>query len=215
MLDVEPIIRSVPLLLQGLQVTLIACTFGSLLAVAIGVILGTAYLLQNPLIMILVRSYVYFFRGTPQLVLLFLAYFGLPVIGLRLPALVAGIIAIGLCSGAYIAEAVRSALESVDQSQREAASLEGAYQWQILALVVFPQALRQMVAPTTNELINLVKGSSLLAVISVGDVTRAAQLVVGREFVPFEMYLTLAFIYLAINSILTRASHLLERYAEI
>jgi His/Glu/Gln/Arg/opine family amino acid ABC transporter permease subunit len=215
MLEIQPIIRSIPLLLQGLQVTLIACSFGSLLAVAVGVVLGTAYLLQNPLTMILVRSYVYFFRGTPQLVLLFLAYFGLPVIGIQLPALVAGIIAIGLCSGAYIAEAVRSALESVDQAQREAASLEGAYQWQILAFVVFPQALRQMIAPTTNELINLVKGSSLLAVISVGDVTRAAQLVVGREFVPFEMYLTLAFIYLAINSILTRASHLLERHTEI
>jgi His/Glu/Gln/Arg/opine family amino acid ABC transporter permease subunit len=211
MLDIAPVIESIPLLWQGLQVTIVACFFGSVLAIAVGVILGTAYLLRSRIITLLVRSYVYFFRGTPQLVLLFLAYFGLPVVGIELPALVAGIIAIGLCSGAYITEAVRSALEGVDASQREAASLEGAREWEILAYVMFPQALRQTVAPTTNELINLVKGSSLLAVISVGDVTRAAQLVVGREFVPFEMYLTLAFIYLIINSILTRASHLLER----
>jgi polar amino acid transport system permease protein len=211
MLDLAPVIASIPLLWKGFQVTVIACFLGSLLAIAVGVVLGTAYLFRNPAISFAVRSYVYFFRGTPQLVLLFLAYFGLPVVGIELPALVAGIIAIGLCSGAYITEAVRSALESVDSSQREAASLEGARDWQILVYVVFPQALRQIIAPTTNELINLVKGSSLLAVISVGDVTRAAQLVVGREFVPFEMYLTLALIYLAVNSVLTRASHLLEQ----
>jgi His/Glu/Gln/Arg/opine family amino acid ABC transporter permease subunit len=211
MLDIAPVIASIPLLWTGLQVTIIACLLGSLLAIAVGVVLGTAYLFHNRAVTFAVRSYVYFFRGTPQLVLLFLAYFGLPVVGIDLPALVAGIIAIGLCSAAYITEAVRSALEGVDLSQREAASLEGARDWQILVYVVFPQALRQIVAPTTNELINLVKGSSLLAVISVGDVTRAAQLVVGREFVPFEMYLTLALIYLAINSALTRASHLLEQ----
>lgn len=215
MLEIAPIINSIPLLWKGLQVTLIACSLSSILAIALGVVFGTAYLLRNPLITVLVRCYVYFFRGTPQLVLLFLAYFGLPVIGIEMPALTAGIIAIGLCSGAYITEAVRSALEGVDRSQQEAASLEGARQWQILVLIAFPQAMRQIIAPTTNELINLVKGSSLLAVISVGDVTRAAQLVVGREFIPFEMYLTLAFIYLVINSILTRLSHLLERYAAI
>jgi His/Glu/Gln/Arg/opine family amino acid ABC transporter permease subunit len=215
MFEFVPIIESLPLLWNGLQITLIACSLGSLLAIALGVVFGTAYLLRNPVISLVVRSYVYFFRGTPQLVLLFLAYFGLPVIGIELPALAAGIIAMGLCSGAYITEAVRSALEGIDRSQQEAASLEGAAQWQILVFVAFPQALRQIIAPTTNELINLVKGSSLLAVISVGDVTRAAQLVVGREFIPFEMYLTLACIYLVINSVLTRLSHLLERWTEV
>lgn len=215
MLEIEPIINSIPLLWAGLQVTIIACFWGSVLAIIVGVLLGTAYLLRTAPVTWFVRGYVYFFRGTPQLVLLFLAYFGLPVIGIELPALLAGIIAIGLCSAAYITEAVRSALEGVDPSQREAASLDGARDWQILAYIMFPQALRQIIAPTTNELINLIKGSSLLAVISVGDVTRAAQLVVGRDFVPFEMYLTLAFIYLIINSIVTRASHLFERWVSV
>jgi His/Glu/Gln/Arg/opine family amino acid ABC transporter permease subunit len=215
MLEIEPIIESIPLLWAGLQTTLIACFAASILAIAVGVLLGSAYLLNSPVISGFVRAYVYFFRGTPLLVLLFLAYFGLPVIGITLPALLAGIIAIGLCSGAYITEAVRSALEGVDKSQQEAASIEGARQWEILVYVIFPQALRQIIAPTTNELINLIKGSSLLAVISVGDVTRAAQLVVGREFIPFEMYLTLAFIYLVITSILTRVSHNFERWAVV
>lgn len=215
MLNFEPILQSLPLLWDGLQVTLIACFFGAILAVTVGVIFGTIYLLHHPLVTAIVRCYVYFFRGTPQLVLLFLAYFGLPVVGIDLPAMVAGIIAIGLCSGAYITEAVRSALEGIDRSQHEAASLEGASQLQTLIFIIFPQALRLLIAPTTNELINLVKGSSLLAVISVGDVTRSAQLIVGREFIPFEMYLVLAFIYLIINSILTRLSHLLERWAKI
>ena len=215
MLNFSPVLASWPLLWSGLQITLVACFFGALLAIVVGILLGAAFLLHLPWLTCFARCYVYFFRGTPQLVLLFLAYFGLPVIGITLPALVAGIIAIGLCSGAYITEAIRSALESIDHSQYEAASLEGATQLQALVYIIFPQATGRAVASVTNEIINLVKGSSLLAVISVGDVTRSAQLIVGREFIPFEMYLVLAVIYLVINSLLTRLSHLLERWTRI
>lgn len=209
-MDFKPVIESIPLLLEGLKVTVVACSFASVLAIMTGVLLGTAFMLRNPILSFFIRGYVYFFRGTPQLVLLFLSYFGLPVIGIQLPALTAGIVAMGLCSGGYITEVVRSALEGVDKLQHEAAGLDGASKWRTLVFIIFPQAMQQIVAPTVNELINLVKGSSLLAVISVGDVTRAAQLVVGREFNPFEMYMTLALVYLVIVSIITKASYILE-----
>jgi len=210
-MDFRPIIENIPLLAKGLAVTLTASFFGGALALAIGLLLGILSQFHKPLLDSIVRSYVYFFRGTPLLVLLFLSFFGLPVIGISLPALVAGIIAIGFNSGGYLTEAVRAALESIDVSQKEAAAIDGMGTWMMLTRIIFPQASRQMVAPVTNEIVSLIKGTSLLAVISVGDVTRAAQLIVGQAFVPFEAYITLAVIYLVVASIVTRGSIIFER----
>lgn len=165
---------------------------------------------QLSLVRRLIRVYVYFFRGTPLIVLLFLAYFALPAIGIRLSALESGILAISLNSSAYVTENVRSALLGVDVSQEEAAALDGANQYQTLVYIVFPQAARAMVAPVTNESIALWKNTSLLAVISVAEVTRAGQLLASRYFAPFEVYFFLAFVYLAISSVITRGSALLE-----
>ena len=213
-MDFRPIFEGMPLLESGLIVTLVASFFGGTLALAIGVLLGIASQFHQPVLNGLVRFYVYFFRGTPLLVLLFLSFFALPVIGISLPALVAGIIAIGFNSGGYLTEAVRSALESVDVSQKEAAAIDGTGTWMTLTQIVFPQASRQMVPPVINEIVSLIKGTSLLAVISVGDVTRAAQLIVGQAFIPFEAYITLAIIYLVVTSIVTRASILFERWLD-
>lgn len=209
-MNFEPVIEDLPLLLQGLVVTLIASALALVLALAIGVVLGTVFLLPISSLRRLIRLYVYFFRGTPLLVLLFLAYFALPQVGLNISAFAAGVLALGLNSGAYVAEVVRSALQSIDKEQHEAAALDGAKPYQTLVRIIFPQALLQMVAPTTNEMVSLVKNSSLLAVIAVAELTRAAQLISGRAFVPFEVYLTIAVVYLAINSLLTRMSQWFE-----
>jgi His/Glu/Gln/Arg/opine family amino acid ABC transporter permease subunit len=209
--DFRPIAENLPLLAKGLAVTLTASFFGGALALMIGLLLGIISQFRQPVLNAIVRSYVYFFRGTPLLVLLFLSFFGLPVVGVSLPALVAGIIAIGFNSGGYLTEAVRSALESIDVSQKEAAAIDGMGTWMTLTRIIFPQASRQMVAPVINEIVSLIKGTSLLAVISVGDVTRAAQLIVGQAFIPFEAYITLAVIYLVVASIITRGSIVFER----
>jgi polar amino acid transport system permease protein len=210
----QPIIDGLPLIRQGLAITFIASIFGSVLAVVVGFTLGLATLLRQPLLRRAIRAYVYFFRGTPSLVLLFLIFFGLPMMGLTLPALQAGIVALGLQSSAYVLEVVRAALEGVSSDQYEAAALDGAGQWTTLYRVILPQSVRQMVPGVVNELIGLIKGTSLLSVISVGDVMRSVQLINARHFIPFEAYGTLAIIYLVIIAVVTRCSVILERYLD-
>lgn len=210
-MNFTPVIDSIPLLLEGLQVTVTVSVFGFAGALLLGIVLGLASTLQVSWVRFLVGTFVYFFRGTPLIVLLFLCYFGLPQLGIGLSAIAAGTIALVLNSAAYISEMVRSAVESVDKSQHEAASLDGATAVRVLFSVVFPQVVRQTVAPITNEAIALLKNSSLLAVISVADVTRSAQLIAGRYFIPFETYIVLALVYLALAAVITWASRALER----
>jgi His/Glu/Gln/Arg/opine family amino acid ABC transporter permease subunit len=208
----QPLFDQLPLLAAGLQVTVITWLLASLLSVVIGVLLGIWSQLGDQRVYVLIRAFVYFFRGIPLLVLLFLAYYALPAFGLNLPGTVAGILAFGLNSGGYMTEVVRSALESVDVSQKEASALDGASNWVTLTRVVFPQATPRMIAPGTNQIVSLIKGTSLLSVISVTDVTRAAQLIAAANFNPLEVYLSLGVLFVAMVAVLTRASTLLERW---
>ena len=210
-MNLQPMIHEWPLIAAGIKVTLIASFAASILAIAIGIGLGLVSQLGNRRLYQLVRVYVYVFRGVPLLVLLFLSYYALPAFGLVLPGLVAGTLAFGLNCGAYLAEVVRSALESVDVSQKEAAALDGASAWVTTSRVIFPQAAQRMVAPSTNQIINMVKGTALLSVISITDLTRAAQLVSASYFIPFEAYISLAALYLVIVTVVTRTSIIFER----
>src|SRR3990170_1169646 len=112
----DPIFDQWPLIAYGLRVTVVASLFASVLAVVIGMSLGIASQLGDKRMYALVRAFVYIFRGIPLLVLIFLAYYGLPAFGLVLPALMAGVLAFGLNCGGYLTEVVRAALESVDVS---------------------------------------------------------------------------------------------------
>ena len=210
-MDVTPFVEGWGLLLSGLRGTLVAAALCLVVSLFVGVLLGSAHELRIGPLRAAIRFYVYFFRGTPVIVLLFLSYFGLPAMGLRLGALEAGVLAIGLNSSAHIVEVVRSSVQSVDVEQHEAAAIDGAGPLRTLYSIIFPQAIATMVAPTTNELISVVKNTSLLAVISVAEVTRAGQLLAARYFTPFEVYFFLAAVYLILSSILTRLSVLLER----
>jgi|SRR5579862_425445 len=207
-----PILSQWPVFAAGFVVTLTASVLGSALALAIGVVLGIASQLGNRALNVAVRAFVYVFRGIPLLVLLFFAFYALPIVGLVLPDIVAGILALGVVSGAYMVEVVRSALESVDQSQSEAAQMDGASVWVIVSRIVFPQAMPQMVAPLTNDVTALVMATSLLSVISISDLTRAAQLTVGIYFDPFESYVALGLLYLIMTAALTWFSIRLERW---
>jgi His/Glu/Gln/Arg/opine family amino acid ABC transporter permease subunit len=207
-----PILAQWPVFAAGFLVTLTASVLGSALALATGVVLGIASQLGNRALNGAVRAFVYVFRGIPLLVLLFFAFYALPIVGLVLPDIVAGILALGVVSGAYMVEVVRSALESVDKSQSEAAQMDGASVWVIVSRIVFPQAMPQMVAPLTNDLTALVMATSLLSVISISDLTRAAQLTVGIYFDPFEAYVALGLLYLIMTAALTWASIRFERW---
>ncbi|PYO57740.1 MAG: amino acid ABC transporter permease [Candidatus Rokuibacteriota bacterium] len=211
MFDLGLIVDSVPFLLRGAVYTVQV----SVLAIAFGLVLGWLFGLASVSGVAALRAvtgcYVQFIRGTPLLVQIFLIYFGLPVLGLNLPAYWSGVIALGLNSGGFQAEIVRAGIESIDRGQTEAARSIGMSRFQTLVFILVPQTIRRVIPPLTNELITLVKSSSLLSAIAALELTHAGQLIIARTFAPFEIYAAVALIYLAMVSVLSRASALLEK----
>ena len=208
--DYRIVWESLPFLFSGAISTMKASGLAIVLATAVGTFMGVIAASGYPPLAAIQRAYAYIIRGLPLLLLLFLVFFALPLLGLTLPAFTAGVLALGINSGAYISEAVRSGIQSIEREQWEASALDGGGVWQTLLKVILPQTLQRITAPITNELIALIKNSSLLAVIAVFELTRAAQIVSGREFVPFEMYSAAGLIYLVIVAILTRVSYIFE-----
>ncbi len=202
---------AVPYMLRGAVVTLEISFWAMLLATAVGVTMGLISASDLWLLKLIVRAYVYFVRGTPALVQIFLVYFALPRIGFELSSFWSGVVALAFNSAGFIAEIVRAGLQSIDVGQTEAALSIGMTGRQSIVHILLPQSLRRITPPMTNEVITLLKNSSLLSVISVTELTRAAQLIIAERFVPFELYAALAVYYLVMISVLSRISEYIER----
>ena len=141
-------------------------------------------------------AYVDLVRATPLLAQLYFLYFGLPSLGILMPELVVGVIALSLNSGAYVSEIIRSGIISIPIGQTEASASSGMSYWQQMRLVILPQALRPMVSPLIGQAIVLVKDSSLLSLISVLELTRVGQTLASERFMPVEGLATTAVCYL-------------------
>jgi His/Glu/Gln/Arg/opine family amino acid ABC transporter permease subunit len=202
---------AVPYLAAGAVVTLELSALGMLFGTTIGAVAGLVSLSENRLARGIVRAYVYFVRGTPALVQVFLVYFAMPQFGLELSAFWSGVVALSFNAGGFIAEIVRSGLQSIDAGQTEAAKSIGMTNRQAILFILLPQSLRRITPPLTNEVITLVKSSSLLSVISISELTRSAQAIIAAKFTPFELYAELAVFYLVIISILAKISEYVER----
>jgi polar amino acid transport system permease protein len=194
-IDWDIVQTAIPLLAKGTLVTLQIALISGVLSILLGFVLGLSALGNVRLLRLLVAGYVDFIRGTPLLIQIFLIFFALPVVGVRLDEIWAGIVALSINTAAYMAETVRGGVGSVERGQTEAARSIGMTQPQILTYILLPQALRPMVPPLTNELITMTKNTSLLSVISVYELTRAGQAIISVHFVPFEIYLLLALYY--------------------
>jgi His/Glu/Gln/Arg/opine family amino acid ABC transporter permease subunit len=203
--------RAIPLLGAGLLTTIRICSLAMVLGVVLGGALGLMSLSRFAPARWLVMAYVDFIRGTPLLIQIFLVYFALPVIGVNLPEFWAGVIALGLNAAGFIAEIVRAGVGSIEKGQAEAARSIGMRHGQVLVHVLLPQSLRAVVPPATNELITLVKGSALLSVISVYELTRAGQAIIAVHFAPFEIFLLIAAYYYLTISVLAWLSRWIER----
>ncbi|HEX3953563.1 MAG TPA: amino acid ABC transporter permease [Stellaceae bacterium] len=202
---------AIPYMLQGALVTLEISACAMVLATLIGLAMGLISVSDLKVLKVFVRIYVYFIRGTPALVQIFLVYFALPRIGLELSAFMSGVVALAFNSAGFIAEIVRAGLQSIDAGQSEAALSIGMTGRQSIVYILLPQSLRRITPPLTNEMITVVKTSSLLSVISIFELTRSAQAIIAERFVPFELYFALAFYYLVIITLLSWASEYIER----
>ena len=209
-IDWDIVQTAIPLLAKGTLVTLQIALISGVLSILLGFALGLSALGNVRLLRLLVAGYVDFIRGTPLLIQIFLIFFALPVVGVRLNEIWAGIVALSINTAAYMAETVRGGVGSVERGQTEAARSIGMTQPQILTYILLPQALKPMVPPLTNELITMTKNTSLLSVISVYELTRAGQAIISVHFVPFEIYLLLALYYYVLIKCLSRLSRWVE-----
>ena len=200
-----------PYMVEGAVVTVEISAISMVLGMAVGTAFGLMSLSNIGPLRWVIRSYVYFVRGTPALVQVFLVYFALPVIGIDIPPFWGGVVALSFNAAGYIAEIVRAAVGSIDAGQTEAALAIGMTNRQKLLHILLPQSLHRMTPPLTNEMITLVKGSSLLSVISIAELTRSAQVIIAERFTPFELYAALAVFYLVIVSVLSVLSEWVER----
>ena len=191
------------LLAAGLTVTIPLTALAFFFAMIIAVAAALAQFARVPVLTPLCRFYIWVFRGTPLLVQLFVVFFGLPKVGLRIPAFPAAVIAFALNEGAYCAETVRAALEAVPAGQLEAGYCSGLSYLQIMRRIVLPQAMRTAFPPLSNSLIALVKDTSLAANITVIEMFRVTQQINARVYEPLALYLEVGLIYLLFSTVLT------------
>lgn len=194
-------------LLCTLGVSIAAIVAGTLLGLLVGVVLAEG---PRPL-RLLCRAYVDVLRGTPVLVLVLAAFYVPAVFRLNLDALSSGVLALTLFCGAHIGEIVRGALQSVPPGQTEAGRSIGLTYPQVLAYVLLPQALRSILPTWINTGVELVKASTLLSVIGVGDLLLKVQEIIGRTFMSLDFYLLIGAIYLVVNFGIEQLGKAVER----
>lgn len=181
-------------------------------AIAMGIAIATA-LVQFADIKVLkhiARFYIWIIRGTPLLVQLFVVFYGLPKIGVKLDAFPAAIIVFSINEGAYSAETIRASLEAVPKGQLEAGYCVGMSYLQTIRRIILPQAMKIAFPPLSNSLIAMVKDTSLAANITVAEMFMATQRIVARTYEPLVLYLEVGFVYLIFSTVLTRVQRVSE-----
>mgnify|MGYP002658446380 FL=1 len=192
------------ILINGLTVTLPLTIISFALALVIALITALVQTAKIPVLRQLARFYVWVIRGTPVLVQLFVVFYGLPSLGVLIDPFPAAVACFAINEGAYCAETIRAALESVPAGQMEAGYCVGMTYLQTMRRIVLPQALRTAFPPLFNSLISLLKDTSLAANITVTEMFMATQRIVARTYESLQLYLEVAFIYLMFSTILTQ-----------
>ncbi|MGI6879512.1 ABC transporter substrate-binding protein/permease [Microbacterium sp. gxy059] len=203
---------SMPSLMQGLGLTLLATALSIVFAMVLGIIFGILKLSGNFFLRLLAGAYVNIFRGTPVLVQAFFFYFGVPAVtGRPLDALTAGVITLSLNAGAYITEVVRGGVQSVDPGQMEASRSLGLGWGSSMRRVVMPQAFKIMTPNLINQFIITLKDTSLLSVLGFAELTYQGRIVIASTFRSFEIWIVVGVMYFIVIWLLTLLSNWFDR----
>lgn len=211
MFSLQTILDNLPVLIWSARYTLLISALGCALGLVGGAALAIAAVSRHALARRVAAVYVSFFRGVPLLIQLLLSYYLLPLVGVNVPPLVAAVLTVGLCAAAYISEIWRGALNAVPRGQSEAAVAIGLRPLDIWTRILLPQALKIATPALVNELILLVKASSLVTVVGIVEITRMSQSIAAATYRPLEIYVTAAFLYLVINLVISALGRALER----
>jgi len=209
-------IDSIPILNKAALLTLELTAGAVAIGILIGLFMALARLSKTKILRAGAIAYIDFFRGTPLLVQIYLVYFIIPKL-LHWETIpdnyqyFAGVLAMGLNSGAYIAEIFRAGIQSIDRGQSEAARSLGMTHSQSLRYVILPQAFKRVVPPLGNEFIALLKDSSLLSIITIQELFYSGKIIAGRTFQPIPMYVAVALYYLVMTQLISQWVSYMER----
>lgn len=194
--------KILPSLLNGTKVTLWLFIITLILSIPLGVILSWSLRSHFKPLQWLLHGYVWLMRGTPLLLQLIFIFYGLPTIGVVFERFTAAVVAFTLNYAAYFAEIFRGGLQAVSQDQREAAAVLGLSRWQSFRFIVWPQVIKIVLPSIGNEVINLIKDSSLVYVLGIGDLLRAGNVATARDVTLIPLVLV-GIIYLIMTAVLT------------
>ncbi|WP_101846133.1 amino acid ABC transporter permease [Halobacillus sp. Marseille-P3879] len=203
--------ENLPFVLEGVPYTVLVAIISMAVGLVLGFFLALARRSSSRILRWPARLYISFMRGTPILVYLFVLYFGLPVLGITFSGPAAAIIGFGTNSAAYIAEINRSSLASVARGQWESAKALGFTYWQTMRRIIVPQAVRIAIPPLANVFLDLLKATSLAAMIAVPEILNKAQIVAGRTNDSMTLYILAAMIYWPLTMVFSAVQDYLER----
>jgi len=210
-MDLSVLGESIGALGQGLLITIEVSLAAFVLAVLLGFVIATMRVSPVPALRRIATTYVEVIRNIPLLVQLFFLFFALPSAGVRLDAFVCGVLALGIYTSAFIAEAVRSGIAAVPKGQLEAALASGMGYLTAMRIIVLPQAVIKTIPPLGNATLNMIKNSSLVSTISVLDILGTANLIGARTFAYVPMLIGAAICYLILTLSTAFCINLIER----
>lgn len=209
-LDVNFILRNLPLFWKGLVVTVELSLLAIGVALVWGLVVAFARMSSRWPLRTAAAAYVELVRDTPVLVQMYFIYFGFAMAGFGLTGFVSGLLALSLQNGGYIAEIYRAGIESVSVRQVEGGKALGMSYWDVMSLVVLPQALVRVIPPLANQFIVIIKDTSLVSAIAVAELTQIGKLLTERTAASYEVFLTIAALYLMMTGIVSGLSRLAE-----
>ncbi|MFL0245426.1 amino acid ABC transporter permease [Candidatus Clostridium stratigraminis] len=193
----------IPSMLDGLNTTMQIFLITALLSIPLGVIVSITRISKLQILNKIVQLYIWVMRGTPLLLQLIFIFFGLPVVGITFDRYTAAIIAFVLNYSAYFAEIFRSGIEGIDKGQYEAAEVLGLTRFKTFIRIILPQVIKRTLPPISNEVITLVKDTSLVYVVGLGELLRAGKIASNRD-ATLTPLIVVGIFYLVITAVLTK-----------
>jgi His/Glu/Gln/Arg/opine family amino acid ABC transporter permease subunit len=211
--DLSIITRFWPIFLRGFGYTLYVSVLATGIGLCLGLLVALGRISHLRLLRWVTRGYVEVMRGTPLLIQVFIVYYALPDLGIRLSAITSGVIAMSLYMGAYVAEILRAGILSIHRGQVEAARSLGMSYAQTLRRIVLPLMVSLVLPPLTNEFTTLIKWSAVLSVVTVPELTYSAQDVIGITFSPVEGFVVVTLLYWGLNDLFVHVARMFEKRA--
>ena len=213
-LDYSVVLSKLPIFLDGCLVTLEISFFALFLGMIFGIGGALCRISSNRFLAGIAFLYVWIIRGTPIMVQLFILYFGLPQLGIKMSSMTAGILGLAINTGAYVTEIIRSGIQAIDRGQTEAALSLGMKPYQAMVRIVGPQAVKVCMPPLVNQFIMTLKNSSIASLVTITELLRTGEQLIYTTFRSFEVYTVVAVLYLIMNSVFMIVAGKMEKRME-